>query len=175
MGQWGYKLAPNSRSGCKQVPWLVAMTEPNREAVAKRFVERQGQIAYYPLFREIFSDKIVPLFPRYLFVHTNDGIWRYLTNTIGIIKVLIRGEKADLLSDLLMKELRSKERDGIICFHGHFQIGDKVVILGNHVFSGWRGMFFGMKSYDRCRVLLSMLGQEVTVDIGVSSIKAEAA
>jgi transcription antitermination factor NusG len=157
------------------MPWLVAMTQSHREIVAKRFVEKQGRIAYFPVYHEFYTDRILPLFPRYLFVHTTDGIWRFLANTVGILKVLIRNEKADIMSDEIMNNLRRNERNGVIRLNGYYNDGDRVEIVSNHLFIGWKGIFLGMKSQDRCRVLLTMLGQHVPVDIDLANIRATAA
>ena len=154
--------------------WLVAMTEPRRESVAKHFLEIQGRTVYYPLFRETFTDKIQPLFPRYIFIHSPDGIWRFLRNTIGIIKVLMRNQEVpEIMKDSVMMELRKREQDGLIQLHA-FQTGDEVSIVGNNVFAGWKGIYEGMNGHGRCRVMLSMLGQHVPVVMDPMYLKAAA-
>lgn len=152
------------------MPWMVAVTEPRREKVAKRFIEEKGRKAYFPVFRDFPSEIIQPLFPNYLFVYDEDGIWRFLRNSIGIITFIMREGKPDLMPDRVMNSLRSYERNGVICLN-EFHHGDKVRVTGS-VFQGWDGIYLGMTSAGRCRVMLSMLGQEVPVIMESKYVKA---
>jgi transcription antitermination factor NusG len=150
--------------------WMVAVTQPRRELVAKQFVESQGRITYFPMYRDFATDIIRPLFPNYLFVYDTDGLWRFLRNTFGIITLIMRGGKPDLMKDEIMNSLRVKERDGIICLN-EFHSGDKIKIVGS-VFDRWDGIYLGMNSQGRCRIMLTMLGQHVPVAMELKNIRA---
>lgn len=159
--------------GSKLMAWLVAVTEPRRESVAQSFISKSGRTSYYPRFRDVCSDSVQPLFPRYIFVHTTDGIWRFLLNTVGVVKVLVNGNnQAQLMKDEIVDSLKSKEsRNGVIVFD-RFQIGEKVFVFGNNPFAGHVGVYLGMSTAERCRIMLSLLGQDVKVSMDPKCLRA---
>jgi transcriptional antiterminator RfaH len=151
--------------------WMVAVTQPRRESVAKRFVEAQGRETYFPLYRDFPCETIQPLFPNYLFIrHANDEAWHFLKSTIGIITFIMKDGQPELMRDSAMHTLRSYERDGVICLN-EFHSGDKIKVVGS-VFDGWNGIYLGMTSAGRCRIMLTMLGQEVPVTMEPQHVKA---
>jgi hypothetical protein len=70
--------------------WAVAQTEPRREMTVIEYLADEGIGAYVPLMRE-HGNRVVPLFPTYLFVHIIDR-WHVIKNTIGVVRVLLAGE-----------------------------------------------------------------------------------
>jgi transcription antitermination factor NusG len=169
----GVKACPHPVGlGVQAMSWMVARTQPRREKIAKEFVELQGRIAYYPLMKDSFSGTIAPLFPNYLFVFDADGLWRFINRTYGIVCLIMRSGKPDLMSDETMQVLRSNERDGLVEIH-KFRHGDKVDIVGSAL-DGWAAIYDGMSPSGRVRVLLEMLGQQVPVQLDKHHIRAHA-
>jgi len=152
--------------------WIVARTEPKRERVAVNFIQRQGRVCYLPLCRDSVSLQVGPLFPSYLFVFNLDGAWHWLLRTFGISSVIMRCGIPDLLQDHVLHSLRKCERDGVIPL-SRFNEGDRVDLV-DCAFTGWSGVFKGMTSKERCTVLLDMLGQSVSVSLGMNNIRAAA-
>jgi transcription antitermination factor NusG len=150
--------------------WFVARTEPRREKIAKRFVEEHhGRITYFPLFREFRSSKIQPLFPNYLFIYDHDGLWRFLYSTIGIVCLIMRSGKPDLMPDKTMSELQKLENEGLVDLGPPLRKGDKVDLV-DCAFAGWKGIVDGMTSGQRVRVLLEMLGGTVPVTVSINNV-----
>ena len=150
--------------------WFVARTEPRRERIAKRFVEEAGHVAYYPLFKEFRTSRILPLFPNYLFVHNRNGLWRFLHSTVGIVCLIMRCGEPDQMPDKTMNELREMEYEGLINLESRgLRKGDKVDLV-NCAFAGWRGVYDGMNGAQRVRVLLEMLGATIPTTVNINNI-----
>lgn len=78
------------------------------------------------------------------------------------------------MADKVVDSLRKKERNGVICLHDLFDCGERVAIVGSGLFAGCKGIYVGMKGHDRCSVMLSMLGQQVPIDMEMKYIRAAA-
>src|SRR5215831_7831510 len=84
--------------------WAVAVTEPLGEAKAAFHARRAGFITYLPKFISP-KNRIVPLFPRYLFVAAGDD-WRRLLGTIGIQAIVLDAKGPATLSDEIIQSIR---------------------------------------------------------------------
>jgi transcription antitermination factor NusG len=84
-GSFSAPPAPSVEGGY----WTVAQTEPRREFTVIEYLADEGIGAYVPLMRE--HQRVVPLFPTYLFVHIIDR-WHVIKNTMGVVRVLLSGE-----------------------------------------------------------------------------------
>jgi transcription antitermination factor NusG len=149
--------------------WFVARTEPRREKTAQRFVEHKGCKVYFPLCRELRTQRIQPLFPSYLFIYNQNDLWRFLYGTVGIVCLIMRCGRPDLMQDKIVDELRDREREGIIDLVPPFQKGDKVDLI-NCSFEGYHGIVSGMTSGQRVRILFEMLGQAVPVTVSMNNV-----
>jgi transcription antitermination factor NusG len=149
--------------------WFVARTEPRREKTAQRFAEQKGCNVYFPLCREIRTQRIQPLFPSYLFIYNQNDLWRFLYGTIGIVCLIMRSGRPDLMPDKIVDQLRLRESKGVIDLVPPFQKGDKVDLI-NCPFEGWHGIVSETSSGQRIRILLEMLGQAVPVTVSMSNL-----
>ena len=150
--------------------WWLARTEPRQERLAKFHVERDNPNAeaYLPCFWDPFAEKIHPLFPNYLFVRSPDGLWGFLRRTIGIFSVVMRGSEPDIMPDVQMEKLREREYQGLVQLQeGMKLVPGRKVEIG----SSWNGIYTGMSSQNRCRVLLSMFGRQVTANVEVLQVR----
>ena len=103
--------------------WYVAYTQPNGEWKAVAHLRRQGFEAYLPLCRAIRRHarrkEVVrrPLFPRYVFVGFDLAAdrWRAVNGTIGISRLVCRGERPAALPDDMVATLRAREdAEGVV-------------------------------------------------------------
>jgi transcription antitermination factor NusG len=72
------------------------------------------------------------------------------------------------MQDSTLEELRKTEQDGLIPVR-RFRPGDKVDLV-NCAFVGWSAIFQGMLPKDRCLVMLSILGQQTSVNLSLGNI-----
>ncbi len=154
--------------------WFVARVHYQRDKLAFDNIRRQGGEPYMPfiLEREVkkgnFIEKAQPLFPGgYMFVKTS-GQWRFLMNTFGVASVVLVGGSAATIDDKEIKKLRLRENaEGYVVLpkprsSSKFKEGDGVRV-SEGLFSGYTGIYEGMRSSDRFQVLLDYLGHKKTV------------
>lgn len=149
---------------------MVVRTEPRREEFAERqIIGLFGKETYFPKFRDWRTGKIRSLFPNYLFVE--DGEWAYLRNVFGVINPIFVNGNPGVVADAEIERLQSQhDAEGLILFD--LNIGHRVTVVGgDHV--GWSGNYQGMTDAQRCRVLFSIIGQPLMIDIETKHIRAD--
>lgn len=166
--------------------WLVATTQPHREAWAAENVIRQGFEVYLPKFikrssiekRRVGVHKVQFLFPGYLFVCTT-GLWRFLLGTFGVNGVVTNGEAPALLPHHVMGQLFSREdEDGFIRLPGEKSAGPSPFSPGQQVrivkgpFAGRMGMWEGSTKQEREQILLDVLGGKSKILIDREALEA---
>jgi transcription antitermination factor NusG len=149
--------------------WMLARTEPRQERSAKFNVERNPCAeAYLPVFWDPVVNKIYPLFPSYLFVRTTPmDVWGFLRRTTGIFQVVMRGKFPDTMPDEQLEILKEREFQGLVQLQ-KFEPGEKVEVAGK---LSWSGIYVGMKSKDRCRVLMEMFGRKVETTVNLQQLR----
>ena len=103
-----------SRPSCER--WYVARTLPHNEVSAKRRLVAQGYRTFLPMRdRTIRHARRIstvprPVFPRYLFVQFDEGSarWRSINGTIGIERLLMRGERPEAVRAGVVESTPSK-------------------------------------------------------------------
>jgi transcriptional antiterminator RfaH len=158
-----------------EMRWLVAQTQPNREQWAAENIMRQGYAYYLPRVAEQRRGVTLskPLFPRYLFVQT-PGQWRFLLGTFGVAAVIMHGEEAAMVPTIHMEALRAREgADGLIVLPekpalvaGTSEVRVSRGHLKDHV-----GIYDGMSSSDRAKVLMDFLGRKTTVLVPIEDLE----
>jgi transcription antitermination factor NusG len=153
--------------------WAVAVTEPLGECKAAFHAERAGFRTYLPKFLSSKS-RIVPLFPRYLFVSVDDQ-WRALLTTIGIQSVVLAAKGPALLSDEVIHSIRVRCNANDIFIPPprprKFNRGQLVrVDCGPMI--GLTGIVSRMRGRDRVEILLSMLGRRTAVHVYEGDLRA---
>ena len=156
--------------------WSVAQTENQRETTAQLWLHRSGFETYLPKIKTVPQvrdraglartvSRIEPLFRSYLFVRIIDR-WSPVNGTIGIIGLLLAGEKPVVLPEGELIKIKKQEHGGLIRLPTPktMQLGDKVRIINrNDHFRNQIGVFQGMSGRERVEILLGLLGRQVRV------------
>ena len=161
---------------CKTLRWYLLHTKPSREALAQHHLERQGFEVYYPRLRQWvrwrgqLKERVVALFPRYLFLHLNEGqqSLRPVHSTIGVASVVRFGWQYTVVSEAVIRELqmRADADTGL-----HQLTGAPALARGAPVrvcagaFDGLEGIFQRPAGADRVVVLLALLGRDTAVHV----------
>lgn len=148
--------------------WSVAMTKSSSENLAKHHLERQGFVTYLPryLTRVGKEMKVKVLFPRYIFVRI-ELQWHCIHGTRGVTKLLMRESSPAVVPERIIKDLKMKEDiKGLITLPAppKFQAGERVRVA-NGSLSGYLAIYDGMRSSERVRILISMFGQQVPIEL----------
>jgi transcriptional antiterminator RfaH len=162
--------------------WFVAQTQPHAEPKASLNLDRQGFEVYLPRYlkrrrhaRRV--DTIVaPLYPGYLFVAIDLAAqrWRSIHSTIGVSRLVCRGEEPAPISEGIIEELKRREDEtGLIRLdrRARFNQGDKVRVLEG-AFSDCLGLYEGMNDRERVAILLDLLGRKVRVHLASEFVEA---
>jgi transcriptional antiterminator RfaH len=119
---------------------------------------------------------VAPLFPRYLFVAIDRMTqrWRAIHSTIGVTRLVCRGEEPAALPHDIIAELRGREDErGFIRLdlRPRFTPGDQIQVVGG-AFANCLGLFEGMADKERVAILLDLLGRKVRVILDGEAIAA---
>lgn len=158
--------------------WSVAQTETQRETTAALWLQRSGFETYLPRIKTVHHvtdrknqtrtiSRVEPLFRSYLFVRIIDR-WSPVNATIGILGLLLAGDRPAVLRDEIVNKIKKQEHGGLIRLPSPKTIkpGDKVRIINrNDNFRDLVGVFQGMPNKERVEILLSLLGQQVRVQL----------
>jgi len=154
--------------------WYLVHTKPLSERTARANLERQGYATYLPWLVQVtrrqqrWVESIVPLFPRYLFLHL-DATQRSLRpvySTIGVSNLVRFGARCAVVPDEVIGELRARA-DAATGLHrlqaaARFARGTRVRIIAGP-FCGINGVFERADGAERVVILLNLLGSEMPV------------
>ena len=154
----------------QQNQWFVVMCNPQRES----FVAGQlsGLNPYLPIFKNP-KGRIKPLFTGYLFCPAQQ-YWGAICSTVGVRGLLMSGEHPACISSMVIAGWRSKERGGIVQLPPppRFRPGERLTITNGSL--KYRTVVYaGMSRRDRERVLIEMLGQQVTILVPTADLVPE--
>lgn len=146
--------------------WTVVQTETQRESTARQLIMRLGFTTYKPRIR--VQQRVESLFPGYIFVQIGpEGIWYPVRWTMGVVRVLMSGDRPAAVHDDVIDGIRSRERGGFVKLPAH----PKRLKKGDHVrvskgsFCGHVGLCDGTPSRERVKILLELLGRKVSVEL----------
>lgn len=156
--------------------WYLIHTKASAEAVAQVNLERQGYEIYLPRllqargWRGSRRERIVPLFPRYLFLRLREGCQALapVRSSTGVSGVVRFGSSYAVVADEVIGGLHSRA-DPMTGLHrlsgpGKLMRG-AAVRLAAGPFDGLEGIFQRQDGEDRAVVLLRLLGQETPVRV----------
>jgi transcriptional antiterminator RfaH len=156
--------------------WFLILTKPANEHVAQVNLERQGYRVYYPrllrpsLYRGRWIERIVSLFPRYLFVQL-DAAARSLApvrSTLGVANIVRFGADAAVVPATVVDGLIrcADPETGLHRLKNppSFEPGAPVRVIAG-AFEGLQGIFERDVGSERVVILLKLLGQDAAVRV----------
>lgn len=141
--------------------WAVARTLVNREPVAARLLMAAGFEIFAP------KTKAGPLFPGYLFVRIVDQ-WRVVDRTVGVLMLVKFGDAPARCPDAEIAKLQGQiNADGLIRLAARppEPIRRKISIGAKVRIAGLNAIYAGMTARERQRVLIQLLGRQVSVEL----------
>jgi len=148
--------------------WYLVYTKPRQERIARTNLNRQGYETYLPLMRKSARrggrrvSHVAPLFPRYLFIHLDQGTdnWGPIRSTLGVVSLVRFGREPAHAPDRLLDYLRTREdAQGIqVLPPEDIRPGAKVRIADG-AFAGYEGVYLARNSRERVVVLLHLCGK----------------
>lgn len=155
--------------------WFLLTSKPHKDEVAEFQLRNQGYEVYRPLAKRLRTQrgkvitKIESLFPRYMFIHLDDGVndnWAPIRSTTGISSFVRFGAEAARVPDALVATL--KQQEAILGERAidldRFHNGDKVIIT-NGPFRGLEAIFQKYDGEERVIVLLEILHKQTKLAI----------
>jgi transcriptional antiterminator RfaH len=162
--------------------WYVAQTHVHGESKATFHLQRQRFQVYLPRYlkKRRHARRVdtvaAPLFPRYLFVSvdTANQSWHSIRSTIGITRLVTRGDVPAAVPQAIIEGLKHREDAA-----GHIQLerrprfvsGDKIRVREG-AFCDCLGLFEGISGDERVAILLDLLGRKVRVVLDMDIIDA---
>ena len=162
--------------------WYLIHTKPLGEGLAKTHLERQGYPVYLPRamqavrIRGRWRDRIVAMFPRYLFLRLNEGRQSLapVRFTTGVADVVRFGSNYTIVPDQVIADLLARA-DPETGLHRLVRVSEFVagapVQIRHGPFEGLDAVFEREAGADRVVVLLSLLGQAVSACIPTHSVR----
>lgn len=149
--------------------WYVVQARPRQERRAEENLRRQGFEPFLPTVittarrGRMFKNRVVPLFSGYLFVRfcADSDPWRQIFGTYGVTRLICAGERPIAVPQDLVDELLAGSAG---LNRPIFGPGDRVRISSGP-FAGLTAQLVQMSSAGRVRVLLSVLGGEIPLDL----------
>ena len=146
--------------------WYLLKTKPRQEKIALANLENQDYDSYCPY--ATINNKIVVLFPGYLFIHldeTSDN-WGPIRSTKGILNFVRFGLSYAKISNKIIDFIKENEFNTSqkLKYLNDFKTGDKVQITEG-VFKNCVAIFKSFKSDERVILLMNLMGQQQTLNI----------
>lgn len=161
--------------------WYLVHTKVAGEAIAQANLDRQGYRVHWPRLlrpahhRGRWVDRIVALFPRYLFVQLDAGRQEFgpVRSTLGVASIVRFGHDYAVVPDRVIENLLSRADPvtGLhrLSFDAPIQPGSKVRIVAG-AFDGLEGVFQRNAGNERVHVLLELLGRSAPVRVPASFV-----
>lgn len=162
--------------------WFLLTSKPQKDDVAEHHLLNQGYEIYRPLAKRLRTRRgktvttIESLFPRYLFIHLDDGVndnWAPIRSTKGVNGFVRFGNEAARVPDNLILALKSQEQSlGERAIDlDRFHDGDKVIITEGP-FIGLDAVFQKYDGEERVLVLLEILHKQTRLAISPAQLQA---
>ncbi len=163
--------------------WYLVHTKPSSEAIAQSHLSRQGYEVYLPRIVQPvrrsgrWRDRIVALFPRYLFVRLREGLQTLgpVRSSIGVSDVVKFGSQFATVPDPVVDDLQACA-DPVSGLHRiglpvGMSVGSAVkIVMGP--FDGIRGVLERTDGTERVVVLLELLGRSTSVQVPAGFVLA---
>ena len=169
----------NSINPSNQTLWYVIHTKPGNEDRVRINLDNQEIEAFSPLLETYqycngrMIPKIKPLFPNYIFARLDLEHHYYKVKwTRGVNRILGSGNEPIPISEKVVQTIKERSgKDNLVKLEDELKDGDMVQI-NSGPFKSLRGVFQKMmSSKGRVRILLSLIGVDVPVQISRWQIK----
>lgn len=162
--------------------WYLIHTKPLSEGLAQANLERQGYEVYLPRaiqgvrYKGRWQDRIVALFPRYLFLRLSEGLQSLgpVRFTMGVASVVRFGSKYTTVPDQVICDLltRADSATGLHRLGRAWRLAAGAPVrIRNGPFDGLDGVFEREAGAERVVVLLNLLGQAVSAYVPGDSVR----
>ena len=156
--------------------WYVIHTKPSAETVAQVNLERQGYEVYLPrllqscLWRQRRRERIVPLFPRYLFLRLREGCQPLgpVRSSVGVSGIVRFGCRYAVVADEVIGGLQARAHPltGLHRLSSPLPLAPGAAVrVTAGPFDGLEGIFQRADGAERVVVLLKLLGQDTPVRV----------
>ena len=164
------------------IGWIIALSKPCKETYAAENLARQNVECYFPRIAETVSrgprhnrmklERVSPLFPRYLFIHVQHQ-WRFVLSTFGVAGVVMRGEEPLWCPRSVMQQMWERQDPEGLIHLPKLLPGVRINVMRGP-FAGQSGIYEGMASQERTKVLLNFLNRKVPVLIAQDAVQIAA-
>ena len=141
--------------------WYLIKTKPRQEKKAKQNLENQGYVAFCPITK--INNKLVILFPSYLFVQLNEKTqnWSPINSTKGVSHFVKFGSNFAKVPISVIKFIKTNQHITTEKLKNlnKFKPGDKVQI-SDGPFKNYLAIFKCYKPDERVILLMNLLGNE---------------
>ena len=156
--------------------WYLVQSKPRNEMRALENLVRQGYETYLPLMeverlqRGKLLKKMEPLFPRYLFLHLEEGNdnWGPIRSTMGVAGLVRFGQAYAVVSDDVLEAVRVRTQD---VKKALFTPGDSIRVVSGPLL-GLEGVFDITDGEQRSFVLLEFMQKQQRVSVSTADLRA---
>jgi transcription termination/antitermination protein NusG len=156
--------------------WACAQLQPARERLALHCLALAGYVTYLPRLRQhrVSHGRRIEttpaLFPGYLFLSI-DLQWHSARWAPGVVRIVLDGAAPARVPDVVIAEIRGRERGGLVELPPRLKRADAVRILRGP-FRERLAIYDGMKPRERIEVLLAILGGQQRVTLRTGDVEA---
>ena len=151
--------------------WYLIKTKPRQENIAVANLENQNYHVYCPCAK--INNKIVVLFPGYLFIYLDETLenWTPIRSTKGVLNFVRFGLNYAKISNKIIDFIKTNELNTAIKAKNitDFKFGDSIQITEG-VFKNCVAIFKSFKSDERVILLMTIMGQQQTINIKKKSL-----
>ncbi len=163
--------------------WYLIHSKPAAETEAQLQLQRQGYQTYFPRLLQTVRRhgrpraQVNPLFPRYLFLHLDEGrqCLTPVRSTLGVANIVRFGARFATVPEEIIRQLRAREdpESGLHKLRPPPPLGPGMPVrIAAGPFSGLEGVFEREEGVNRVVVLLKLLGEERQVRFPVEFVSA---
>lgn len=161
--------------------WYLVYSKPLKEQLALVNLERQGYKTYLPMMttrkyiRGTRQTKVLPMFPRYLFVQLNTEIDNCapIRSTLGVSHMVRFGALLAKVPQQFIQLLQEREQHANApSVKDEFQTGEKIRV-NEGPFAGYEGIFEKSKGSERAIILLNIANNYTKLSISTEQLIKE--
>jgi len=155
--------------------WYLVQSKPRNEARALENLVRQGYETYLPMIEveRLQRGKLLknhePLFPRYLFLHLEEGNdnWGPIRSTLGVAGMVRFGQTYAAVPDNVIEAIHARAQEVKKTL---FKAGDDVQVVSGPLL-GLEGVFEIADGEQRSFVLLEFMQKQQRVSVSTADLR----